>query len=204
MQCHKQVACQSPVCSFQDQERRRRQWQRGQGSCRRPRRGTGRGTWGGRSRWTWPRSWECQELHMRMCPPDLLNQINSAVQRKWFYLWFQQPHYSMDAGTTQLPERSKRRNMFFRKRILVQAQLRSGRRRSHIWARCMSLIQGMKPERRRRKGRCERNDVFKELENERRRFCWKPLPPNKWQVGVHKGNLLLWASRCDTWQIIDL
>ena len=89
---------------------------------------------------------------------------------------------------------------FFRRRSLVQAQWRSGRRRSHIWARCMSPTQGMKPE---WKGRCGRNDVFKELENERRRFCWKPLPPNKWQVGVHKGNLLLWASRCDTWEIED-
>ena len=106
VQCHAQVACSSPFCSFQDQERRRKQWQRGQGSCRWPRRGTGRGTWGDRSRWTWPRSWEFQELHMRMCPPDLLNQIVLNVQRKWFYLWFQQPHYSMDAGTTQSPEKN--------------------------------------------------------------------------------------------------
>ena len=32
----------------------------------------------------------------------------------------------------------------------------------------------------------------------------KPWPPNKWQVGAHKGNLLLSASRCDTWGKEDL
>ena len=74
VQYHTQAACSSPVCLFQEQERRHRQWRWGQGSCRRPRRQRGRGTWRGRSRWTSPRSWECQEFHTRMCRPDLLNK----------------------------------------------------------------------------------------------------------------------------------
>ena len=73
VQCHTQAACSSPVCLFQEQERRHRQWQWGQGSCRRPRQQRGRGTWRGRSRWTSPRSWECQEFHTRMYRPSLLN-----------------------------------------------------------------------------------------------------------------------------------
>ena len=67
----------------------------------------------------------------------------------------------------------------------------------------MSPTQGMKPERKKRKGRYERNDVFEEPENKRKRICWKPWPPNRLQVGAHKDILLLWASRCDTWEKED-
>ena len=77
-----------------------------------------------------------KELRMPRAPYENVSarpgQLISVVQRKWFYLWFPQPHYSMDAGTTQLPARSKRRKVLFRGRILVQAQWRSGRRRRDI------------------------------------------------------------------------
>ena len=99
-----------------------------------------------------------------------------------------------------LKEVKGERCSFFRKRILVQAQWRSGKRRRHIWARCRSLTQGRKPIEWKDKARTARKEChIWGTEEQEKKICWKPWPPNKLQAGAHKGSLLLWASGCDTW-----